>query len=112
MRRQQVKTADEEVLGLGARLSSGVLWEEMWERINAKAVNWGFVGWLALFWVLTLFLVGGLRSVRARSDHGTPVLDVLGWTVEILHVLAFLAILCLLVAIAIRGLARRLQSGT
>lgn len=98
--------------GLVARLSSGVLWEEIWRWTGAKALNWGFIGWLALFFFLTAVLAGVLGGTREGSGHHSLLIDVLWRIVWTLNGLALVALLFLVIAVGIQALVRRLRPGS
>lgn len=111
-RESMLRRQGEPAGGLVARLSSGVLGEQMWRWIGAKVLRWAFIGWLALFWVLTLVVLGVIGSAETGSSHDGLVLDVLSGVIRTLHVLALLAMVFLPIVIGIRALVRRIQPRT
>lgn len=109
--RRQVAIVEAGAYGLATRVATGLLWEEMWEWVGTRAVNWRFIGKVALFYVLTIPLVSLLAGAREGSGHESLVIAVLWRVVWIPHNLALLTLFFLFIAAVIRALARRLQPG-
>jgi hypothetical protein len=90
---------------LAMRVSSGVFWEEIWQWIDAKAVNWAFIGRLALF----VFLAAPVRGLLHRARDDGWAIAVVAKVAPIAWFLVFIALLLLLVAAGIKALVGRLQ---
>lgn len=103
--RRRALSAEEEADGFAARAASGVLWGEIWAWVGDRAVNWKFIGRLALFFLAMTVVSGWLHSVR---DDGW-VLAVLYRVAAILQVSALLLLIGLLIAVGVNWMARRLS---
>lgn len=103
--RRRAVTAGEGLYGWGVRITSGVLWEEIWSWVGRRALNWEFVG--RLFLGTLLVLPVHVLLFGARDD---------GWAMAVLYRvvaipfrLAQLSLVILLIAMGIRALARLIQ---
>jgi hypothetical protein len=104
--RRRARIVEDEAYGLAARAASGVLWEEIWSSIGARAANWRFIGRLALFVLAMMVVDGWLYSAR---DDGWA-LAALDRAVGVLEGLSLLLLIILLIAAGVSWMARRLSA--
>jgi hypothetical protein len=107
LRRTQA-AANQVAYGWGARLRSGLLWQEMWSWIGERVVNWKFIGRLALVVVAAYMISGSFFAFR----HDGLLVGVPWRIADVIGGLGLILLLCLLIAIGIRTLARRIRLRT